>query len=261
MSGQGSQSSSSSRVEGGEQSTHQGVGRRLLLKVKRAQGRNVRIFLKRPHYAKGKERRERFETEMAEDDDERRDGQPRRKKRIWEVAREGGGARGAPSNARETWSRPGRSTKWRRRTHRPPSGSSLALAVASLGGSFLSFSRSGASPTHPPLVVVLWFPLVGPAVDKDCLALGPQSPKPYRPSWCCVLPRGSVPRFPPARVYLVAPAPRPSGLPALSLPFLLRSIIHRATEQLFTIQNPQSQISNNFLVFLAPSPGKEGGSA
>ena len=173
----------------------------------------------------------------------------------------GGGARGAPSNARETWSRPGRSTKWRRRTHRPPSGSSLALAVASLGGSFLSFSRSGASPTHPPLVVVLWFPLVGPAVDKDCLALGPQSPKPYRPSWCCVLPRGSVPRFPPARVYLVAPAPRPSGLPALSLPFLLRSIIHRATEQLFTIQNPQSQISNNFLVFLAPSPGKEGGSA
>ena len=43
----------------------------------------------------------------------------------------GGGARGAPSNARETWSRPGRSTKWRRRTHRPPSGSSLALAFAS----------------------------------------------------------------------------------------------------------------------------------
>ena len=64
----------------------------------------------------------------------------------------GGGARGAPSNARETWSRPGRSTKWRRRTHRPPSGSSLALAVASLGGSFLSFSRSGASPTRRPLV-------------------------------------------------------------------------------------------------------------
>lgn len=78
----------------------------------------------------------------------------------------------------------------------------------------------------------------------------------------CVLPRGSVPRFPPAPAALpCCSAPRPSGLPALSLPFLLRSIIHRATEQLFTIQNPQSQISNNFLVFLAPSPGKEGGSA
>lgn len=213
VSGQGSQPSSSSRVEGGEQSTHQGVGRRLLLKVKRAQGRNVRIFLKRPHYAKGKERRERFETEMAEDDDERRDGQPRRKKRIWEVAREGGGARGAPSNARETWSRPGRSTKWRRRTHRPPSGSSLALAVASLGGSFLSFSRSGASPTHPPLVVVLWFPL-GPAVDKDCLALGPQSPKPYRLSWCvsspAALSRGFLLPLP---LYLVAPLPAPQAFP------------------------------------------------
>ena len=177
-------------------------------------------------------------------------------------SRERGGARGAPSNARETWSRPGRSTKWRRRTHRPPSGSSLALAVASLGGSFLSFSRSGASPTHPPLVVVLWFPLVGPAVvEKDCLALGPQYLRNLTVRHgVCPPPRlcpavSSCPRLP------CCSAPRPSGLPALSLPFLLRSIIHRATEQLFTIQNPQSQISNNFLVFLAPSPGKEGGSA
>ena len=125
----------------------------------------------------------------------------------------GGGGRGAPSNARETWSRPGRSTKWRRRTHRPPSGSSLALAVASLGGSFLSFSRSGASPTHPPLVVVLWFPL-GPAVDKDCLALGPQSPKPYRLSWCvsspAALSRGFLLPLP---LYLVAPLPAPQAFP------------------------------------------------
>ena len=176
-------------------------------------------------------------------------------------SRERGGARGAPSNARETWSRPGRSTKWRRRTHRPPSGSSLALAVASLGGSFLSFSRSGASPTHPPLVVVLWFPLVGPAVvEKDCLALGPQSPKPYRLSWCCVLPRGSVPRFPPARVYLVAPLPAPQAFPLFRC---LSSSDRSSTEppSNFSQFKIQSQISNNFFSSLAPSPGKEGGSA
>ena len=178
-------------------------------------------------------------------------------RREYGKSRERGGARGAPSNARETWSRPGRSTKWRRRTHRPPSGSSLALAVASLGGSFLSFSRSGASPPRSSSSFGSRF---GPAVEKDCLALGPQSPKPYRLSWCCVLPRGSVPRFPPARVYLVAPLPAPQAFPLFRC---LSSSDRSSTEppSNFSQFKIQSQISNNFFSSLAPSPGKEGGSA
>ena len=244
-------------MEGGEQSTHQGVGRRLLLKVKRAQGRNVRIFLKRPHYAKGKERRERFETEMAEDDDERRDGQPRRKKRIWEVAREGGGEGGSLQREGDVVS--SRPVDEMATAHPSPT----VRVFPRFGCRFFRriFSLLLKERRFPPPPPSSSFgSRFGPAVEKDCLALGPQSPKPYRLSWCCVLPRGSVPRFPPARVYLVAPLPAPQAFPLFRC---LSSSDRSSTEppSNFSQFKIQSQISNNFFSSLAPSPGKEGGSA
>ena len=124
----------------------------------------------------------------------------------------------------------------------------------------LLFTEGGFPTPPPPPPSSSFGSRFGPAVEKDCLALGPQSPKPYRLSWCCVLPRGSVPRFPPARVYLVAPLPAPQAFPLFRC---LSSSDRSSTEppSNFSQFKIQSQISNNFFSSLAPSPGKEGGSA
>ena len=190
---------------------------------------------------------------MAEDDDERRVGQPRRKKRIWEVARGGRGVL-PPTRGRRGLVPPGRRNgDGAPIAHRP----GLPSLWLSLRRIFFLLFKERRLP--PPLVVVLWFPL-GPAVEKECLALGPD----------CVDLNLTVrhgvcppPRLCPAvsscPLYLVAPLPAPLAFP------LFRCLCFPPIDSIDPPPTESSRFSNSdffiFIIIIYFLPLEKSGSA